>query len=453
MRELVVSEPEPGRVLLGRLSADTTEAMLWGLVDAERSNPALASPPGYGVMVVGASRSGKTTSILSPSVVRWDGPVIATSIRSDVLRNSWEAREEAGWPVLIYNPKNQGGFGSNTWSPLVAAMGDKPWPGARRMATALIEASGIVENGANQSQDFWNAAAADYLAPVLLAAAVDGPSMEPVLRWLQKGDKARVEIRRQLSDHPEALSAAEAVWKLVPKQRDSIYLTARTALSAYQDDDVMSTCRSDGPLPDITPDSVLGSTGDNATPGATLYVISPPTDWRYFAPLFTALLTSLIDAAYNRAEQETSLDPPLLLALDEVANIAPIHDLPSIVSTAAGAGIQVVTGFQDLAQAERIWGVDGARTLLQNHYARLILGGTADLATLEWAQAMLGEVESERITQSTEGTFGRRTTSRSSERMPVATAAELRTMPRGTALLICGSFPAARVTLRQWTTI
>jgi hypothetical protein len=49
--------------------------------------------------------------------------------------------------------------------------------------------------------------------------------------------------------------------------------------------------------------------------------------------------------------------------------------------------------------------------------------------------------------------FGRTTTSRTPERQPVATAAELRTMPRGTALLICGSLPAAQVNLREWTAI
>lgn len=60
------------------------------------------------------------------------------------------------------------------------------------------------------------------------------------------------------------------------------------------------------------------------------------------------------------------------------------RDLPSIASTAAGAGIQPITVLQDLGQAEAIWGQEGARTLLQNHFARLILGGTADLRTLEW---------------------------------------------------------------------
>jgi type IV secretion system protein VirD4 len=450
MGDLVVKGPQPGRVLLGRLQPGTLSASALDRIRAGAGTPALASPRCYSVLVVGPSRSGKTTALLTPAVRQWQGPVIATSIRSDVLANSWEERRAAGWPVLIYNPQNQGGYGSNTWSPLSSITGDRAWRNARRVATALVEAAGLAENGANSQEAFWNAAAADFLGPLLLAAAELGPSMEPVLRWLQEGDKARDEVTKLLQQHAPALRTVEAVWSAAAKIRDSVYLTARTAVSAYQDPDVLTTCQGDDPQQpvDITPASVLG---DGGRPGATLYVVSPPTGWRYFAPLFTALLTSLIDAAYQ--EDTRGATAPLLLALDEVANIAPIKDLPSIVSTAAGNDIQVITVLQDFGQAERIWGADGARTLLQNHYARLILGGGGDIATLEWAQAMLGDTNVETKTTSTDRFFGRSGESRSTERRPVATPADIREMPLGTALLIAGAAPAARVTLRPGTTI
>jgi type IV secretion system protein VirD4 len=455
MAGLVVPGPQPGRVLLGRLHSGAFGAGALEMIRRGTASPPLASPACYGVLVVGASRSGKTTSILTPAVRSWDGPVIATSIRSDVLRDTWEARQAAGWPVLVYNPKNLGEYGSNTWSPLIAAMGDKAWAGARRMASALIEAAGLAEGGTNSNADFWNAAAANYLGPLLLAAAQEGTSMEPVMRWLQQGDGAQGEVAQRLAAYPEALRAATAVWQLAAKLKDSVYITARTSLSAYEDADVLRTCLAPaGALTDITPAAVLGSSVEGAEGrGATLYVISPPTDWRYFAPLFTALITSLIDAAYSRSDQGGPSGQPVLLALDEVANIAPIRDLPSIVSTAAGTGIQIITVLQDLGQAERVWGSDGARTLMQNHHARLILGGTVDSPTLEWAQAMLGEKEVERRSHSGDGFFGKRTTTRSKEHRPVATMAEIREMPIGTALLIAGSAPAALVTLRRGTTI
>jgi type IV secretion system protein VirD4 len=336
------------------------------------------------------------------------------------------------------------------------------------MAKALVAAAGLADGGANTKKDFWNATAADYLGPLLLAAATEGPSMEPVMRWLQEGGtndengveggRMKDEIRARLANYPEALRAAESVWGLYFKLRDSIYVTARTVLSPYEDEDVRETCRAtSGRMPDITPDTVLGSSGANgepARPGATLYIVSPAHEGDYFAPLFSALVTSLIEAAYERAGDSGKLDPPLLLALDEVANITPIKDLPRYSSTAAGEGIQLLTVLQDLGQAEQLWGETGTRTLLTNHPGgRLIFGGTVDLPTLRWVEDLLGVIDRERITRNDEGLFGRRSRSRSWERQPVATAAEIRTMPRGTALLISGSAPPARVTLRQGTTI
>jgi type IV secretion system protein VirD4 len=453
MGDLVVSGESNDRVLLGRLCPDTVVAQLWQMFGSSRGTPALAAPRGYGVLVIGPARSGKTTSILIPSVVRWNGPVISTSIRNDVLKESWEEREKGGWPVLIYNPKDEGGFGTNTWSPLTACKGTRGWVGALRTATALIEAAAVADKGANREESFWNDAASEYLAPVLFAAAIDGPDIEPARRWLQDEAAARAEMTERLAGHPEAFQQAEAVWSLEPKFRDSMYLTARVALRAYRDPEVRASClpRGDADVTDITPEAVLGADGQ---PGATLYILSPPTDWRYFAPLFSALITSIVEAAFERSQRDESAGQPLLLALDEVANIAPIKDLPSYSSMAAGAGIQLITVLQDLGQAERIWGKEGMRTLMTNHDGgRLILRGTVDTPTLEWVGEMLGEVDRKRKAKTRTGLFGKVSTTNSLERQPLATAAEIRTLDPGTALLISGSYPVARVSLKQWTTI
>ena len=451
MRELMVEGPEPDRVLLGRLQAPGFAGKALNRIGL--AHPALAAPRCYGVLVIGPARSGKTMSLLVPAVREWQGPVISTSIRTDVLEATLHARKEQGSPILVYNPKNQGEYGSNTWSPLIAAMGPHAEEGARRTAAALIEASGIVDGGKNAQMEFWNDAAADYLGPLLLAAAQDGPSMEPVLRWLRDTESAQVEVSTRLAGYyPQALRGAKAVWELAQRQRDSINLTARTALRAYQDPAVMRTCQGAGAGQsiDITPGSVLGGPG---RPGATLYILSPTIDWRYFAPLFTALLVSMISEADYRSTGSQGLDPPLLLALDEVANITPLKELPTIASAGAGSGIQLITVLQDLGQSDRIWGPEGTRTILQNHYARLILGGGADAQTLEWVERLLGDEPRSTKTRSKRGWTDTPSVTISTTYRSVTTPDALRKMHRGTGLLICGTFPAARVRLRPWTTI
>lgn len=455
MGELVVGESHPWRVSLGRLIPASDGAVTLQRLGLGGRGAILAAPSGYPVVVIGATRSGKTTSLLIPAVLAWKGPIVATSIRGDIVSYTRDQRKADGFPTLIYNPSNQGGYGSNTWSPLARVMGDKPWAAARRTARVLIEAAEAAGRNNDANVDFWNRASARYLAPLLLAAAAEGPSMEPVMQWLQQGDKARKEVSARLAEHPAALSAAKATWGLTAKLADSQYITALTALSPYEDDEVLSTCTTNAPgeLPQITAASVLGTPpADDAdeVPGATLYIVAPPTESSYYAPLFSALVDEVVTAAFARSGGVGPLEPPLLLALDEVANISPLKDLPDWSSMTAGAGIQLLSGLQDLGQAKTIWGPDGTTTLLSNHRVKLMLGGSTDVETLEWASKLAGEVEQTRWVE-TRGKGGK-SRSEQVEHRPLMSAAEIRQMPKGIAMLISEDLPVALIRQKQWTT-
>src|SRR3954447_7333064 len=99
----------------------------------------------------------------------------------------------------------------------------------------------------------------------------------------------------------------------------------------------------------------------------TLYLSAPPDEQDRYRPLFTALLGQVIAAAYKQAGRANRpLDPPLLLVLDEAANIAPVENLPTIAATAASMGVQLITVFQDLAQVRLRYG-QAAGTVVNNH--------------------------------------------------------------------------------------
>ena len=106
------------------------------------------------------------------------------------------------------------------------------------------------------------------------------------------------------------------------------------------------------------------------------------------------------------------LDPPLLLVLDEAANIAPVRDLDTLASTGAGLGMQLVTVCQDLAQLAARYGAERARTIANNHRAKVLLSGVSDLSTLDMMSGLAGEqaVREETVTHDLRD--GRRTRSR-----------------------------------------
>ena len=84
--------------------------------------------------------------------------------------------------------------------------------------------------------------------------------------------------------------------------------------------------------------------------------------------------------------------PPTLLALDEVANIAPIPDLPAMVSEGAGQGLLVLACLQDLSQARGRWGA-AADGFLSLFGTTVVLRGIADTATLRDISALAGDRE------------------------------------------------------------
>ena len=94
------------------------------------------------------------------------------------------------------------------------------------------------------------------------------------------------------------------------------------------------------------------------------------------------------------------LDPPLLVVLDEAANIAPLAELDGLAATCAGHGVQLVTVWQDLAQMTARYGPRAA-TVLNNHRGRIFLSGIADPSTLDHASHLVGDEEVHEAPQAT----------------------------------------------------
>lgn len=166
----------------------------------------LAVEAGQSLAVVGPTQSGKTTALAVPAILGWDGPVLAASVKSDLLVHTVAWRRTRG-PTWVLDPAGATGAPSMVWSPLRAAAS---WPGARRMAAALVESA--QGDGTTADGEFWYAMAAKTLAPLLLAASVSGGSMTDVLRWVDTQEVAEVSEILERAGAQEALQAARAGW-------------------------------------------------------------------------------------------------------------------------------------------------------------------------------------------------------------------------------------------------
>jgi type IV secretion system protein VirD4 len=286
--------------------------------------------------------------------------------------------------------------------------------------------------------DFWYSAAAKALAPLLLAASVSGRTMADVVRWIDEQEQLEVADALFANGCTLALQAARATWGRDDRQRSAVYTTAETVVDAFAE----LPAASGSPTGAIDPAALLD--GDN-----TLYVCAPAHEQRRLRPLFSALVNEVLDTAFARAARGgRPLDPPLLVVLDEAANVAPLAELDTLASTASGHGVQLVTVWQDLAQLNARYGAR-AGTVVNNHRVKVFLSGIADPTTLEHASTLIGESERRQRTLNVDGRGGRSTSEVPMVRR-LAPADGLRRLPPGTAVVISGHLPPLRLRLRPW---
>ena len=395
----------------------------------------IATEARHSVLVLGPTQSGKTTGLAIPALLEWDGPVLATSVKGDLVAHTRAHRSESG-RTWVFDPTGTAGVGPTSgWSPLQEAA---TWHGAQRMASWLVEAT--PSRGGLSEGAFWFAAAAKLLAPLLLAAAGAGRTMADVVRWtnLQEAE----EVERLLGEAGE-LEAGVALFASIARDeriKSSIYTTLETVLAPYEDPAVAHSADA----ADIDPATLLEGRH-------TLFLCGPAHEQARVQGVFVALVASVVHAAATRAQRQGHpLDPPLLLVLDEAANIAPLRDLDTLASTAAGLGIQLVTVCQDLAQLAARYGTERARTIANNHRAKVILSGIADVGTLDTLSGLAGERAVREQTFTADLRDGRRTTSSSVAYRRLAPADELRRIRPGEGVLVYGYLPPVRLTLRPW---
>jgi type IV secretion system protein VirD4 len=417
LRALLVSRPAPGRLVLGRLGRRL-----------------VATEPRASTIVVGPSQSGKTAGLAIPAILEAAGPVVAVSVKRDLLDHTLAARRRRG-QVWIYDPTRAARLEDPAlvgWDPVRACYS---WVNARRTAYALTSAHGLA--GGRDAQ-FWLQMAGKLIAPLLLAAAwKEGGSMRDVVRWLDTQEQNQVADVLKDIGVEEAAAAFEASCRREERTRSSVYATAEAVLEPFSDPHVLESTDAHG----IDPEALLDGR-------STLYVVAPAKDQERLSPLFAGLVEHLVEAAYARAAAGHPCDPPLLLVLDEAANTAPIRGLPQLAATAAGQGVQVVTVFQDLAQARSRYG-EAADTILANHRAKLFLSGISDGRTLEYLGRALGD-EEVAYESRTEGRYGTPSRTRGTRSRRLAPADLVRGIPPGRAVLVYGHLPPAWLSLRPW---
>ena len=396
------------------------------------------------ILLIGPPRSGKGAHIVINAILDAPGAVVTTSTRPDNLTATLRARQKIG-PVAVFDPQHlaEGLPAGLRWSPI---------RGCEDPLTAMIRATGLAAGtglsaGGVEGGGFWEGKTRTALQALLHAAALDHRPPSELFRWTLDPSAAADAVAILTANPRAATGWADSLQAMIdsdPRTRDSIWQGVFLALAALADPRVLDAVspREDE---DFDPEAFLRDRG-------TLYLLATGAGANNSAALVAAFVEDVVEAARRLAATSPGarLDPPLLLALDEVGNLAPLPSLPTLMAEGGGTGITTMPVLQSLAQAREKWSENAAGAIWDAAIVKIVLGGASNSKDLHDLTTLIGERDE--VTDSTTvGDHGSRSAQRSIRRVPIMPPDTIRTLPFGTALVLLRSAPPIVTRLRTWT--
>ena len=397
------------------------------------------------ILLIGPPRSGKGLHVVINAILDAPGAVVTTSTRPDNLTATLKARSAEGRPLAVFDPQHlaEGVPAGLRWSPI---------RGCEDPLTAMIRATGLAAGtglsaGGVEGGDFWEGKTRTALQALLHAAALDHRTPAELFRWTLDPAAASDAVAILTANPKAATGWADSLQAMIdadPRTRDSIWQGVSLSLAALADPRVLDAV-SPGPEERFDPEEFLRKRG-------SVYLLATGAGANNSAALVSAFVEDLVEAARRLAARSPAarLDPPLLLALDEIGNLAPLPSLPTLMAEGGGTGITTMPVLQSLAQAREKWSDNAAGAIWDASIVKIILGGASNSRDLQDLATLIGERDE--ITDSTTiGDHGSRTAQRSIRRVSIMPPDVIRTLPFGTGLILLRAAPPIVAKLRAWT--
>ena len=339
------------------------------------------------VAILGGPGSGKTVALLVPQICTWDGPVFAVSAKSDLAEYSANIRARRGGPIYMMDLTGQA-----DWSKLpegVTPVANDPTAllvpdadgstedAAMDMATLLTQVGTLGMGGGKGGggdSAFWMTLSLGVLACLLQSGHgyyhpetgewVRGGGIEWVMQaYLNMGDDEDADsdeldldtptwdvaaTRAGLvgSAHADEIGAAK---DLDPKQRDSIAINLRVALSSWKKRSVRGT----GGKP-FSPEI-------HEDPNATIYHVSPSHG------AAAGAATSIVESIVEHWTKNSIVKglPRVSMVIDECPQICPIPRLREHIGLMRSYGCWFTVAAQESSQFTARFGRDEMEALIR----------------------------------------------------------------------------------------
>jgi type IV secretory pathway TraG/TraD family ATPase VirD4 len=203
----------------------------------------------------------------------------------------------------------------------------------------------------------------------------------------------------------------------------------------------------------VTPADGLAEFAPEQFPASidTLYALSKEGEGSG-GPFVAALTAHVCEAAERLAASTRSgrLPVPLVVELDEAANIVRWPELPKLYSHYGSRGILLHSYLQSWTQAAEAWGEYGVRAMWSAATVRVLGAGVADEKFLAECSALIGDHEEWVLQSASTGRRGERQSTRALRKDRAMAVSDLASMPSDRAIVFASGSRPVVIQTRPW---
>lgn len=349
-------------------------------------------------LVIGATGSGKTQTVILPTVKilsKKRESMIITDPKGEIYEKTSAMLRDKGYQILLLNfrdPQN-----GNAWNPM--SLPYKMYKdGQQDKAIELLDdlALNILYDPSNKNADpFWEKTSADYFSGLSLGLFEDAKEEEININSINLmstvgedkfGGSTYIKEYFGTKDPSGAASINASATITAPNEtKGSILSVFRQKVKLFASRENLSEMLS---YSDID----LESIGERPT--AVFVVIQD--EKKTYHSLVTILLKQIYETLISTAQKHGGVLPVRTnFLLDEFANMPPLKDVTTMITAARSRQIRFTMIIQNFAQLDSVYGKEDAETLRGN-CGNLIYLVTTELKALEEISKMCGEVKSKK---------------------------------------------------------
>ena len=352
----------------------------------------------YHNLVIGATGSGKTQTIIFPTVevlAKNRESMIITDPKGEIYEKTSNMLRDKGYNVLVLNFRDpqQG----NCWNPL-----SLPYriykSGNTDKAIELLDdlaANILYEEKSGNADPFWEKTSADYFAGLALGlfedTTEDKVNLNSISLMTTVGEEkfgGSTYIKEYFNTKPPESAAytnASGTIMAPSETKGSIISVFKQKIKLFASRDNLSEMLSHS-------DINLEEIGEKPT---ALFIVIQDEKKTYHS-LVTILLKQCYETLISVAQKHGGRLPVRTnFLLDEFANMPPLKDITTMITAARSRLIRFTMIIQNFAQLDQVYGKENAETIKGN-CGNIIYLITTELKALEEISKMCGEVKSKK---------------------------------------------------------